>query len=299
MAETILSTPVRYLTPDDELVDAEFRLEEKRVIVEDENLTLKVDIEDIFDIRIGTPPPAVDDVFAGKILNVGYEFEGRREVMFVDSKLETLEQVSGLLFRSILNHIEVAARHPMKVGGRVTGKSPEVGKLLVAPEKLGCPDIDVPFNIDVDQVVDFDRSEMELLGEKRPTIIIQYVTKGVAVTLELSLSTPRKLHLLGRFLRYEYDSVRESLRSIEIPDAAGRVLIRLYSLRGRAKAQSLFRQESVSTASLLRGLLRADLVEMDDGQLTLTPRGWILVTEHFGQRQPSIQQSSSTDNLRA
>ena len=58
--------------------------------------------------------------------------------------------------------------------------------------------------------------------------------------------------------------------------------MKLYSLQGTASPGALVRDTSISVEPLVRGLLKAGLVETNDDEIGLTPRGWILVTEHVG-----------------
>ncbi|MHB9288833.1 CheF family chemotaxis protein [Halobacteriales archaeon Cl-PHB] len=268
----------------DDPVEARLGLGETLSVTADD-FGLAVDLASVFDVRVGTPPQAAADAFGGDILTVGFDGEDGREVLFADTDDRTLETVAGLLYRQLLHGVEVAVCHPAKVGGRVSSKSFEIGELQVAPGKVGCVGIDKAFALDLARIVDFSRSTQTLLNEERPVIDIEYVTKGVTVSLALSLTPTRKHHLLGRFLRRDYEDVKADLQSIDLPTPAFQALVRLYSLRGTAKPQSLVRDSSVSTAKLIRGLVRADLVEVQDGQVALTPRGWILVTEHVGDGQ--------------
>lgn len=277
-----ISTTVLCKSRHAEPVEARLRLEGETLTAEGDELAPSFDLPDVFDVRVGPPPTAAAAFFSGRTLAIGFDGEEGREVLFVADDSERLTTVADLLFRRLLHDQEVALRHPAEVGGRVTGESFDIGTLLVTTGRVGCADIDVPFNVALDSVVDFSRSERELLGEQRPIIEIQYVADGVAVSLELSITPPRKEHLLGRFLRREYDTIVRELGGLDIPRPALRALVRLYSLQGSAKPQSLFVDGSESKASLLRGLVGHDLVGIEDGRAHLTPRGWILVTEHAG-----------------
>lgn len=265
----------------DEATDAELRLGEV-IGIEDGTRDTEIDLSAVFDVRVGSPPKATAGTFAGTVLTIGYDGPEDRKVVYVDADESTLDSLAGLIYRRVLHEVEVAVSHPTKVGGRVTGKSFEIGTLLVAPELVGCRKINSPFAVRLESVVDFSRSVETFLDERRPAIDIQYVKQGLAVSLSLSLSSARKQHLLGRFLRRDYDDVRAQIGKIDLPTPAFRALVTLYSLRGTAQPQSIVSDSSVSTKAVLRGLLKANLVEMSDGEAALTSRGWILVTEHIG-----------------
>lgn len=283
MAQPVeIPTNVLYRSVSERPTEARFRLGDRQITVEGEELSVEIPLSEIFDARVGPPPKAANGFFGGSILTIGFDRDDEREVLFADGDGETIEKVGGLLYRRILDGTEVAVRHPAEVGGRVTGESYDIGTLQVTPGKVGCMGIEVPCILDLDSVVDFSRSTEELLGREQTTITITYVKNGVAVSLDLSMNPPRKQHLLARYLRGEYDEIRREVGRLDVPEPALRALVKLYSLRGTAKPQSLLVGESVSTASVLRGLAKHELVRVTEERVELTPRGWILVTEHVG-----------------
>jgi len=263
-----------------EPVTAELTLGGEELRVESEKRELTVAQSDIFDVRIASSPQAAAEFFTGSVLTVGFDWNDRRAVLFVDGGKRTLEKYAGLFYRWLLNELEVAVRHPAEVGGRVTGETFEIGTLRVTPGKVGCTGISYPFGIGLERIVHFSRSEGELLGDRRTIIGIQYVRDGMVVALDLSVNPPRKQQLLGRHLRQTYEEIRRSVRTLDIPAPAVRTLYKLYSLRGTATPSALFDGPSDTPVEVLRGLRKADLVEVGDGQVRLTSRGWILVTEH-------------------
>lgn len=277
-----ISTTVLYKPhDDDDPVEARLSLGDA-LAVRNGTLDAEIDLSTVFDVHVGAPPAAAAEAFSGSVLIVGFDTGDGRDVLFVDASESTLDNVAGVLYRRLLNDIETVVSHPTNIGGRVTDKSFEIGRLLVTPGKVGCRGVNSPFSIDLETIVDFSRSAETLMGERRPVITIKYVRQGVAVSLKLSLSSARKQHLLGRFLRRDYDRVRDQLQQLNLPRPAVRSLVTLYSLQGTAPPSALVRNTPISAEPLVRGLLKADLVELDDDEVGLTPRGWILVTEHIG-----------------
>lgn len=285
MPETIeIPTTVFSQSRHDQAIEARFSLGE-RIAIRNGDYSLEIDLADVFDVRVGTPPTAAADTLTGTVLTIAFERSSGREVLFVGAEKGTLETVAGLLFRRLLNETDVAVKHPSSIGGRVTEKSFEIGNVLVTPGRVGCRGIDRPFSVDIETIVDFSRSTDTLLGERRGIIDITYVKKGVAVSLKLSLSSNRKQQLLGRFLRREYDEIRSGLRGLDVPTPARHALVTLYSRQGTAPAGALLPNSKASTAAVVRGLRKADLVELDDGEVALTSRGWIYVSEHGGSQE--------------
>lgn len=270
-----------------EPVAADITLGDGELRVESEVRDLSIGQSDVFDVRIASSPQAAADFFTGTVLTVGFDRHDRREVLFVDGTRDTLEKYAGLCYRWLLDGLEVAVCHPTEVGGRVTGETFDIGTLRVTPGKVGCTGIAYPFGIDLERIVHFSRSERELLGDPQMVIGIQYVRDGTVVSLDLSVNPARKQQLLGRHLRQTYDEIRRAVRTLNLPSPAVRALYKLYSLRGTATPSSLFDDSPDTAKGVLRGLRKADLVAFGDGQVRLTPRGWILVTEHVETTTPT------------
>lgn len=290
LSATILCEPV-----DEEPTRADLTFGGDGLRVDAEADSLAVEKSDIFDVRLGSSPQAATEFFAGTVLTIGFETDERRSVLFVDGSQRSLEKYAGLLYRWLLDGLEVAVRHPVEIGGRVTGQSFDIGTLRVTPGKVGCTGISYPFGIDLDTIVHLARFEGELLGEQRTLIDLQYVKDGMVVSLELSVDTPRRQHLLGRHLRHEYDDIRRAVRTLDLPTPAVKTLYKLYSLRGTASPSSLFDGLPDASAEILRGLGRAGLVRSADDEVGLTSKGWILVTEHVDTSSDPMLASSSSD----
>jgi hypothetical protein len=280
-----MSSPIQFSATvlceavDEEPFETTLRLGQQTLGLDDDDHDTEITLADVFDVRIGPPPPAIAGTFSGTVLTMALRTDETQQVLFVDRDEETLERFRGLLYRRLLDETEAAVRHPAEIGGRTTGESFDIGTLLVAPGKVGGTEIGTPFSVDLDAVVDFSEGSERLLGDERPVVRIQYVKRGVAVSLDLSITPERKHHLLGRYLRRDYDEIKQQVTQLDLPAPALRALFRLYALRGTAKPQSVLSDDNTSTAAVLRGLADADLVETSEGRIKLTSRGWILVTE--------------------
>jgi helix-turn-helix protein len=283
-----LSTPVLCPAVSTDPTDATVRLDETGVSIRGDGLAEDARLDEIFDVRLGQPPQVAGKAFSAPVLTLGFERGGQRAVLFVDGEEDTLERVSALLFRRLLDGTQVAMSHPATVGGRVTDRGFDIGQLRVAPGKIGCTGIRDPLNIDLDSIVSVSRAEKELLGRQEPTVGFEYVKRGVVVGVDLSLNPPRKLNLLGRYLRREYRQTKRRANTIDPPAPVVRVLTRLYAQRGRTESQTVLATESTDPEALLQTLLDTELVELSDGEISLTTLGWVLVAERVSTtRVPS------------
>lgn len=274
-----LSTTVLCPSISTEPSKAQFRLDNDRVAIEGDQLAEETRLDEIFDIRLGQPPQAAMDTLSGTVLTIAFERGGQRVVLFIDGTESTLDRVSGLLFRRLLDGTEVAVCHPATIGGRVTERRFDIGELRVTPGRVGCTSIRQPFNLELETIVAVNRSEQQILGHEEPTVDLRYVRQGVVVGVALSLNPPRKLNLLGRYLRRKYGRLRRELLELDPPVPVVRTLTRLYAHRGRTDSASVLAQESVDPEPLLEELIKNDLVTLNDGEVCLDMLGWVLVTE--------------------
>jgi len=274
-----LSTTVLCPSVSAEPSQAQFRLDDTGVAVEGGQLLEEAGLDEIFDVRLGQPPQAATGALSGTVLTIGFERGGQRVVLFIDGTESTLDRVSALLFRRLLDGTEVAVCHPATIGGRVTERRFDIGELRVTPGRVGCTGIRQPLNVDLETVVGVSRAEKELLGRQEPTVDLRYVRQGVVVGADLSLNPPRKLNLLGRYLRRRYGRLRRELRELDPPAPVVRTLTRLYTRGGRTDSRSVLAQESAEPEALLEGLIENGLVTIDDSEVRLTMLGWVLVVE--------------------
>lgn len=272
-----LSTSVLCPSVSSEPSDASIRLDHSKVAVTGPELTEEAGLEEIFDVRLGQPPQAAQKAFSGTVLIIGFERGGQRAVLFLDGSSETLERFSGLLFRRLLDGTEVAVCHPVSIGGRLTDRQVNIGEIRVTPGKIGCTGVTRPLNIDLESIVDVSRSEKEILGHKEGSVEIQYVKRGTVVGVDFSLNPPRKLNLLGRYLRRNYSRLRQQAQALNPPAPIVQILTRLYAARGHTDSGAMLARESDNPRALLQTLLDHVLVELVDGEVRLTMLGWVLV----------------------
>lgn len=274
--------------------DDPVRVEDCTVTLEDDSLRLegqdymaKLDIQSIFDLKLGPPPMSVAGRFSGTTLTIAVESEQDfgetgRDIYFLSGREEgSLEQFGQLLYRSVLNGTEVAVRHPSEIGGRRTNSAFTIGELHLRDRSVGFTGTDVPFKVDIDSIIDFSRVERELLGEEREIIQVEYVKQGRSIVFEAALNPDRKRYLLGRYLRLEYSKVQRELGKIDLSPAETKALATLYTMNGKSKLQTLLSGRSESSIKVLKLLQQRDLVEGREGYVQLTPKGWIMIRTRF------------------
>lgn len=274
--------------------DEQTRVEDCQVTLEDEYLTLsgrdyqaRLDLETIFDLKLGQPPMSVAGRFSGKTLTIAVEAEqgfgevGRDIYFLTAPDEEDIEHFGQLLYKSVLNGTEVAVRHPAMIGGRRTNASFTIGELHLGDRSVGFTNIDVPFKVDIDAIIDFSRDERQLLGETREVIEVEYVRDGRSILFETALNPDRKRFILGRYLRLEYTKVQRELSNIDLSPPETKALATLYTMNGKSKLQTLISGRSESSIKVLKLLQRRGLLRGEEGYVELTAKGWIMIRTRF------------------
>ena len=270
------------------------RVEDCQVTLEDDELRLsgrdyegRIELQTIFDLKLGQPPMSVAGRFSGTTLTVAVEAEKDfgevgRDIYFLSAEEESsIEHFGQLLFKSVLNGTEVAVRHPAMIGGRRTKSAFTIGELHLGDRSVGFSEIDVPFKVDIESIIDFSKDKRELLGDEREVIEVEYVKGGRSILFEAALNPDRKRFILGRYLRLEYTKVQRELSNIDLSPAETKALATLYTMNGKSKLQTLISGRSESSIKVLKLLQKRGLLTGSEGYVELTPKGWIMIRTRF------------------
>lgn len=256
-----------------------FRLDRSSLTVRLDESTIRVDLSSIFDVQLGDPPLAVNDVFTGLTATIAYTHGFGHEVLFVGGTDDTMERFGHLLFKVLLNKTEAMARHPVSVDGHRTGTTPERGSIRIGTGSVEVRDIEMPVEISLDGVIDFTKTQRTLMGEERDIIVIEHIQNQARIVTELSITSPRRLYLLGRYLRLEYSKVRRELAAIDLSESGVDLLERIVEQGGEAPVKSLLGPHSDRSLELLNRLVDLGILAEATGSVHLTAKGWVLTTQ--------------------
>lgn len=283
--------------------DCQIRLEDESVRLSGSDLETNIDVSTIFDLKLGPPPLSVAGSFSGTTLTlaVGQEPErsdADRDIYFLGGVAEeSIDQFGQVLFKTILDGTEVAVRHPSRIGGRETDKPFTIGELTLLEKAVGFSNIDVPFKVDVESIIDFTRDTAELLGEERDIITVEYIRDGRSLVFDVALTPDRKRYLLGRYLRLRYSKLQRELQQLDLQPVEIKALTKIYTMDGKSNLQTLLSGPRESALKVLKLLRKRGLLDAAEGEVTLTPKGWILMRTQFGdvlgKEQPDGEQTVS------
>lgn len=257
-------------------------LSEKRlvfVVRDDDKLT--VPLASVVDVGVGQVPEDLDGFFDSTV-TVAFESNGARRVV-VEGGDEQITKFSTLLFRALLNGTELTVRHPASVGGRVTDAPFEPAGVFLKPRTVEFRRPDELVEVRLATVTRFNRTRREIAGSMRPAIDVYHAPSGRALLTQVATPSPRKLSLLGRYLRLEYADLMAELADVALSDDEKELLVAVYSGAGREgmSLPQILGKEPAEVTLLLNDLAAAEFVVDGPDGTALTPKGQVLVNRHF------------------
>lgn len=258
-------------------------LSEKRLVLAargDDKLTIP--LQSIFDIGVGKVPEKLDGFFDATV-TVAFRHQDRQFVATIEGDGAHIEKFSTVLFRTILNGTETSVKHPALVGGRVTSEEFVFAKLLLRPGAVQFKTAEGTVDIRLAAVTEFGQSAREMAGAQRQTLEVRHTVDGHSVLTLAAIDSPRKMSVLGRYLRLEYSELMAEIRDIDLSTGEKELLVALYSGAGTASASlAQLVDEDASTVTMLLNRLEAEELVVDaDGGTTLTPKGRVVVNRYL------------------
>lgn len=284
MSESILADFVgRFMVnthPDADLEPGRVLMNQSQLLLVAEDDRMKIPIDDVFDVNIGTVPSEISDFF-GHPVTIGFTYLGDRHVAVITADREEIQDFTGSLFKSILDGTTAWVKHPARIGGRVTDSSPETASLLLGDRQLRFVDLADPIELDLETVTHFERAQRSVRGQTRSILRVRHMEGGSSVTTETLVENERKMGLLGRYLRIEYRELMEEVRDLELKDGEMELLVALYSGGDDADLARMLGESTNTITMRLNDLTEKGLITEAGSNTTLTSRGRMLVGQEI------------------
>ena len=258
-------------------------LSQKRLVLahnDEEKATIP--LSTIFDIAVGQVPADLGDFFDSTV-TIAFDHDDHRHVAAVEADEETIDKFSTVLFKAALNGTKMTVKHPARVGGRVTDTEYRPAKLFLKPRTVRFKTSSGSVDIGLSTITGFDRSTRTIGGGKRPVLEVRHMHQGQSTMTMAATDSPRKMSILGRYLRLEYSELLTELRDVELSDDKTEVLVALYSGAGQQNhSLATVVGADSSQMTILLNQLEADglIVDSTDGT-KLTPKGRVVVSNHL------------------
>ncbi|WP_302081732.1 CheF family chemotaxis protein [Salinibaculum rarum] len=258
-------------------------LSQKRLVLaanDEERATIP--LTSIFDIAVGQVPEDLGDFFDATV-TIAFEHNGNRHVAAVEAGEEKIDKFSTVLFKAVLNGTDMTIKHPARLGGRVTDAEYKPAKLFLQPRTVRFKSSAETIDIGLSTITGFERSSRKIGGAKRPVIEVRHMYKGQSTMTMAATESPRKMSILGRYLRLEYSELMSELRDVELSGDKKEILVALYSGAGQEglSLANVVGKDSSQVTMLLNQLEDDGLVVDARDGTKLTPKGRVVVSNHL------------------
>lgn len=256
--------------------------QKRLVLAADSENRIQIPLSKIFDIAVGHVPPDLGDFFESTV-TIAFERNDQRYVAAVEANADNIEKFSTVLFKAILNGTETTVQHPARRGGRPTDEPYVAAGLFLSPMTVEFRNEDWSVEIDLASVTQFTRETREVGGGQRPVLVVRHMEGGQSLVTHAATKSPRKLSLLGRYLRLEYGDLLTELKDVDLTDEKTGVLVAIYSGADglAASLASVLDMEPAQVSMLLTDLEEDELLANTDAGADLTPKGQIVVANHL------------------
>ncbi|SDR38309.1 CheF family chemotaxis protein [Natronobacterium texcoconense] len=266
---------------DDRPVKGRIILTKRRFVFASSNEKETIALSKIIDINVGSVPNHVKQFFDDTV-TVAYKADGSTQTAIIESKGETVEKLVAILFRCLLNGKKAAIQHPKRVGGRVKNTSIAIGELRLKNQQVAVRTKSQSVSFDVANVMQIDRAN-KIGDDDRITLVVKHVDSdtGQTTTTLIAPAKGQHVNLLARYLRLEFDELREEIEEIQLSNPEKRLLVSIHATDGDIDFTNMLDGDAAYVTNVLNSVQRKQLVVENGTDLSLTPRGRIVVSEQI------------------
>ena len=284
MPEAAIADFVARFLPDDrrdsEPIAGRVILSRKRLVFASSDGRTTVPLSEVFDVVVGQVRPELSDYFDDTVA-IAYRSLGERRTAVLEADAEDVTKFRSVLFKALLGGATVRIKHPARIGGRYTDATARKASIRVGEGSVTFQGMDAPLQIDLSSITHFEKTDRTINGRTRPALNVQFMEGGRAITSEIVTSSQRRMNLLGRFLRFEYSDLLETVDELEISDAETEVLVAIYSGAGGSNLAGVVERDPSTVTMLLNSLEEKDLVGTTAEGTHLTSLGRLAVSERI------------------
>ena len=282
MSESAIADFVTTFIPDTathaEPVRGRVVMSKRQIVLATSDGKVVVPLDGVFDVKHASAPGDLAKFFEDTV-TIGYERDGENHVAVVEGGGDTVDRFVTLVFKALLNGATVYAKHPARMGGRVTDEPFESAGLFLVPGAVELRG-DTHARIVVSTVTHFERLERDVSDSTRPMLSVRHMGDTGAVTTELALDSSRRMNILGRFLRLQYAKLKEELGDATLTEDEVEALVAIYSTGPDVSLAAVLGVDASHLTMLLNDLAEKGFVEDEDG-VELTSLGRAAVSEHI------------------
>jgi helix-turn-helix protein len=199
----------------------------------------------------------------------------------IGTNAETLTKFVRVLFMILIGEETVLTKHPTKKGGRVVNTDAEKMMLRLSGAKIEFINNNRKDSIPNNRIIGFRHVEDKIRGKARPTLVLDYAAGETTLTSTISLLSKRKLKLLSRFARINYDKTNRNLNMSDLTETEMWFLIQLYAEERTTILSKMVEGGENHRDDIKIEVEEEQLIEEGRGGLRLTHKGKVAVHRYY------------------
>lgn len=264
----------------DKPVRGRILLSQKRLVLAAADTKLTVPLSAIFDIAVGFVPPELQAFFSDSV-TIAYRRNGRKLSAVIESESDNVDKFTTVLFKVLLNGQQATVKHPARVGGRVTDAAPQSATLALRPRAVTFNAERSSFTIDLATVSRFVKKQREIGGSSRTVLLVRHMPEHTTLESMIALPTDRRMNLLSRYLRLEYDDMMAELEDVSLTEDQVQALVTIYTAGEDAGLVDMLGVSPSQATMVLNSLQDEGLVVDGETAVTLTAKGRAVVSDRI------------------
>lgn len=267
----------------DEPIKGRVVLSQKRLVLAVKDTDkLTIPLSAVHDIGVGQVPEELDGFFQTTVTLI-FQDGNHGYVAAIEGDDEKILTFSELLFKAILNGMDVNIRHPARIGGRKVTEEFIPASVTLQPKSVKFTTESESIPVDLAAVAKITRNRREIHGLDRPILEIRHISNGQAILSMIATQSSRKMELLSRYLRLEYSKMVSEIGDISLSGDEKQLLVAVYSGAGEEgiSLPSILNMEEEAVEEICKTLMEDDLLTETKSGLELTPKGQIVVNRHL------------------
>lgn len=201
----------------------------QRLVLALDDGNLDIPLDHVVDIGVGRVSEEVSDFFDDTI-SITFDDGAQSRTATIEGEQETMEKFGMVLFKTLLNGTAAFLIHPASVGGYGSMTAPRAARLRIEDRSAGFDfEDDQTAKIVVERVTGISSHRREFEGKERPVLSVRHLLDGTPITTDIAMDSGRKLTLLNRFLRLDFDQRLREIGDYSLEDEELDALAAIYS----------------------------------------------------------------------
>lgn len=252
-------------------------IDSERISIRAGRHSQEIDLGDITDITVGSPPKAFTDDF-DDVFGIKFAPGETSRVCFIDHDSQHADIFDYHLFAEIINGASGVVEFGAMKGGQQTDASSQHVQVAINPDRVVFnPSEEQRTELTLGDIVNIQTGSRTVGEQKRDVIKVDYMDEKTRVTSYVSLIETRIQHLLNRYLRKEYAQLQAEISETAITEPETELVIGYYTTQNLEQTvETLTDGNKHEFETIYEQALDHGLVTHPDDGVNLTQKGKML-----------------------